>query len=360
MAGMWLDSIRYAGRTKIGFFTGECEVTTRNDELSRFQHFVTQCLALDPANDFKNFRTRADADTSIEKISEFYDLLRALENVDPFSLPTAVIRKAANRIEGVYSVLLKANSLPTDSATSLSHATSEFNHVVSSIEEQYKLLYIDVAPLLNHPRPIERNLGGILLQASCQQKEMASKIEEFNSIIADARATTDSYNHLLEVSATTKYAIIFRRQARKHRRIARHWMLATISCAALAVSFAVFATWFNLSLDNAPIRTLIHASAAELTCLSLITFAMIWCSRSYRAHQHLQSLNRHRHNAMTTFRAFRDAAEGDADTRNAVLLQATNAVFSVQPSGFLGLEPMPKPYPPVLQLARAAAGSSDQ
>jgi hypothetical protein len=49
---------------------------------------------------------------------------------------------------------------------------------------------------------------------------------------------------------------------------------------------------------------------------------------------HNQVINRHRQTALTTFQAF-VGSTSDLQVKNAVLLQATQAIFLPQPSGYL-------------------------
>ena len=69
--------------------------------------------------------------------------------------------------------------------------------------------------------------------------------------------------------------------------------------------------------------------------LSLIYLLLHRCIKNYTAEKHLETVNRHRQNALDTFDAFVDAAEGDRETRDAVLLAATNCIFDANQSGYL-------------------------
>jgi len=55
-------------------------------------------------------------------------------------------------------------------------------------------------------------------------------------------------------------------------------------------------------------------------------------------HNHNFVVNKHRQNALSTFQAFSEATINDPDTKNAILLQATQCIFSPQPSGFINKE----------------------
>src|SRR5882724_4341617 len=72
---------------------------------------------------------------------------------------------------------------------------------------------------------------------------------------------------------------------------------------------------------------------AKIIIFSVLLSATLWAGRIYRATRHNQVVNKHRQNALSTFETFTKAASDDA-TKSAVLLQATNCIFSPQQSGY--------------------------
>ena len=73
---------------------------------------------------------------------------------------------------------------------------------------------------------------------------------------------------------------------------------------------------------------------AKLIILTLLLTAATWCGRTYKALKHLAVVNRHRSLSLKTLNAF-SAAAGDELTKNAVLLEATRAIFSAGATGYI-------------------------
>jgi len=71
---------------------------------------------------------------------------------------------------------------------------------------------------------------------------------------------------------------------------------------------------------------------------------------------HNMIVNRHRQTALTTFQTFVDSTV-DAGTRNSVLVQSTQAIFSPQPSGFLKTETEMPQVNQVTEIVRSIAGA---
>ena len=64
----------------------------------------------------------------------------------------------------------------------------------------------------------------------------------------------------------------------------------------------------------------------------------VWLNRSiknYTAQKHLEVINTHRQNALETFDTFVAAAGDNRETRDAVLLAATEAIFDANQTGYL-------------------------
>ena len=82
-----------------------------------------------------------------------------------------------------------------------------------------------------------------------------------------------------------------------------------------------------------------------------VLLATVWCGKTYRAYRHNAVVNRHRQNALATFQTFAKAAVDQA-TKDAVLLQATQCIFSQQPTGYIQTEPEPTALP-ISEMMRA-------
>ncbi len=128
-------------------------------------------------------------------------------------------------------------------------------------------------------------------------------------------------------------AQIFMGVAKQHNVASRTWLTATIIMAS-ATFLAALGALATVFLYQPPdTATTIQYVVAKLLVISTLSFGVLWCARHYRAERHNETLNRHRANALMTFRAF---VEGTTDNRvkDAILLQAAQAAFVGRPTGF--------------------------
>ncbi|HUO14726.1 MAG TPA: hypothetical protein VMX38_07050 [Verrucomicrobiae bacterium] len=154
--------------------------------------------------------------------------------------------------------------------------------------------------------------------------------------------------------------------------MARWWLIATL-ILALASGYLA---WVNYSrtmdvfmsvakqtlgggaeksapAENAAVT--VQLALAKIIAFSILLSAVLWSGRIYRAHRHNYVVNKHRQNALSTFEAFAKATEGDNATKNAVLLQATQCIFSPQTTGYLPQEKEPEGSTQILEVIRGVA-----
>jgi len=230
-----------------------------------------------------------------------------------------------------------------------------------------------------------------------QFNALAAPRAELDELIGQAATLTTSSTQLNEnltalVSAArtevgqlgvTRYIGIFRKEGDRYRRAATRWLVATIFVALCLAGFAAY----NLHQLNEPtasgsetpttevaqsgaaiISTPAPVIASELVDVpasswrpwqqlaakvfnfTLLVTATLWCGRLFKAARHNETLNRHRHTALTSYRTFVRAADNDEQTKNALLLHVAQAIFAHQPTGYIAGEPDQSPQ--VLEFIR--------
>lgn len=166
---------------------------------------------------------------------------------------------------------------------------------------------------------------------------MKAEAEELSKFIANARGEAERAlaavkGQAAEAGVSTN-AQIFVGDAQTHGDGARTWLKGTIVMASITLVAAVAALVTVFIYHPKDLAATIQYVVAKVLVLSTLSFVVVWCARNYRSQKHNQTLNKHRANALMTFRAF---VEGTSDERvkDAILLQAAQAAFSGRPTGF--------------------------
>ena len=150
----------------------------------------------------------------------------------------------------------------------------------------------------------------------------------------------------------SQYKAIFADQAKEYHKEAQNWLW--IAIGTTAVFFGAFYLLPTLLESGGPGWTgILQNLFAKGFLLSPI---YLWLNRSiknYAAQKHLEVINTHRQNALETFDTFVAAAGDNRETRDAVLLSATEAIFDANQTGYLSAKGSgPDSRSPVQQVIR--------
>ena len=159
------------------------------------------------------------------------------------------------------------------------------------------------------------------------ENKLAKKQEEVDQLILKMQ------NQMTE-KPISQYKAIFADQAKEHHKGAWNWLkMAGGATAVFFVAFFVLTIW--LGSEGSGLTGTLQNLFTKGFLLSPI---YVWLNRSiknYTAQKHLEVINTHRQNALETFDTFVAAAEGNRETRDAVLLSATEAIFDANQTGYL-------------------------
>lgn len=157
---------------------------------------------------------------------------------------------------------------------------------------------------------------------------------EIENIKIEINKTLDVAREVAAQAGVAHFSRHFDREAQKLNASAVNWLWAT-GCLALLTLVAVFLLgWAGVSWYIPAERFLSFTVSKILFVLTLAT-ATLWCGKMYKSTKHLSAINRHRADSLKTFQAFTRAAEGDPETRNAVLLETTRSIFTIAPTGLI-------------------------
>ena len=159
------------------------------------------------------------------------------------------------------------------------------------------------------------------------QKKQAAMQQEFDGLKIEVE------NKLAE-KPISQYKTIFANQAKEHHKRAWDWLkMAGGATAMFFVAFAGLTIW--LGSEGSGLTGTLQNLFTKGFVLSPI---YVWLNRSiknYTAQKHLEVINTHRQNALETFDTFVAAAGDNRETRDAVLLSATEAIFDANQTGYL-------------------------
>jgi hypothetical protein len=105
--------------------------------------------------------------------------------------------------------------------------------------------------------------------------------------------------------------------------------------AALILSAAIGSLFLHKIPLLAPKTTIesYQLVASKVLLFAVLSYMLVLCSRNFMSHKHNIVINKHRQNALMTFRAIADAA-ADPKLKDVVLTQAAACMFAPQDTGY--------------------------
>lgn len=225
---------------------------------------------------------------------------------------TTLLKEIHQFSDGVKNSLLQVAAYL--SSRTVEQLKDEFENTVTNAEEKFNKAISGETERLQE------------INEEAQQKE-EERQKTFNKLERDVE-------DLIRKKSISSYEKIFADQAEEHRMGARIWLIVT---SLLTLGFSLIFWWFikDLAPAGSQLVVILQNLVAKGFFLSLIYLLLNRSIKNYTAEKHLQTVNRHRQNALATFEEFEKAAGKNQETRDAVLLACTDAIFDANQSGYL-------------------------
>ena len=211
------------------------------------------------------------------------------------------------------------------------------NDIVASIADAYDGVMDPLLLPLAFTATQATDYAKIEREAKGYHATMQKETEELSSFISSARTEAERAlaavkEQAAEAGVSTN-AQIFVGVAKQHEAASGKWLKATVRLTVVTLVVALAALIAAFLYQPTNVAATIQYVVAKLLVISTLSFGVLWCARNYRSERHNETLNRHRANALMTFRAFVEGS-GDDRIKDAILLQAAQAAFSGRPTGF--------------------------
>ncbi|MCX5717284.1 MAG: hypothetical protein NTW44_03035 [Nitrospirae bacterium] len=213
------------------------------------------------------------------------------------------------------------------------------DNLVNSLRDRYDTYFQIISPVIAYS--IRKGTDFEALEKKAQ--ETVNSIESLKNeyLSKQGQITSEMESVLQKVRqaaaevGVAQHATHFKDEAIDHNEKSEKWLYATVAIATLTIVWGFLAIFVIKVPDNASSAQVLQFTIGKLIVLSALYYSLVWSAKNYYAHRHNYVINKHRQNCLNTFETFVKAAGNDAETKNAVLLQATQSIFSSQSSGYV-------------------------
>lgn len=169
------------------------------------------------------------------------------------------------------------------------------------------------------------------------KKELEQEIQSVKSKSKQVDELLDQTKKSAATSGVVKFATIFKAQADKHLGVSFVW-LVVVAAAGVAMGWFLYHIINSLTeaitSKEVSVQISLQLFFSKVLIVSFFSYLFYQVVKNYNAHMHLSALNKHRENCLKTFEIFVESTHA-ATTRDAVLIQATKAIFEAGDTGFI-------------------------
>lgn len=285
----------------------------------------------------------------IERVVTFY---RKLLDCNLAELPVVTMNQISGTGATTIDILGKIGSFDPEKAQT---PFPERAQLIEQIRERWEADYPAVAPVLAYAtkssadfQRLEREARGTLSELGESKRQFK---EATDDILGNMQSALGQVQDAAKKAGVAQHATHFNDEADLSKKIAIGWLLAGVTFGFGAAAYVVWHVEPALStLTNPTAMQLIQAAIPRLLIVFILTFGMIWSAKNFTSSAHNYVVNRHRRNALASFQTFVEGAS-KPDVKDAVLMQATHAIFTPQDSGFAKGE-IPNPASQVVEVFR--------
>ena len=238
--------------------------------------------------------------------------------------------------------------------------------IIETIKNAYDTVMEPLTIPLAYTATQATDYAKIEREAKGYHATMKEEAEGFRETLENYKVEAEKALHAVKEQAAeagvSTNAQIFLTDSTGHAKIAKKWLIATIAMSGITLLVAIGFVIASFKYTPATTAVAIQYVVSKIILLSTLSFGIFWSARNYKSSKHNETLNKHRANALMTFRAFVEGSE-DSTIKDAILMQTSQAAFSNRPTGYESQEkeaPTINPVVEILGKSLAKSGGTSQ
>ena len=172
------------------------------------------------------------------------------------------------------------------------------------------------------------SLQAVTDQAGEITEQLGAQQEQAEQILRDVRKVAAE-------QGVSQQAIYFKDEAEEHNTLAARWQKYTVRLSIGVAAYAVVTLFMHKIPLFQPNNAFESAQliASKILIFVVLSYMLVLSAKNFLNHKHNQIVNKHRQNALMTFKALVDASKSD-ESRDIVLVHAASCIFSPQDTGY--------------------------
>jgi hypothetical protein len=306
-----------------------------DESLEALINTVKQLVSIDPVSLTRTEILGAlDFAPSVPLISRTLDLFKSIPTEALIDVPDPVRRNIKSEADETLSLIQRMQGFnPVTSG----NASQERNELIAAAEARYQQAFTALAPVAGFLSGRRADLSRLEHEAAQTvanaEAQVLGYLNELRQTRDDAKNALSEVRSVAAEAGVATQAPYFGDEATRHETAAADWQKYTVLTAiGLGVFAAATVVWAFYWTPANNIQA-VQIGLGKLLVFSTIATMLFLCSKTLMAHRHNAIVNKHRQNALLTFKVLADAGLSER-ARDIVLTHASACIYSPQESGF--------------------------
>lgn len=278
---------------------------------------------------------QASFEEAVEPAARIIELFRQLPSTTLELLPRNELHTVKEQADSVYQLFEQILEFDID-AGDVKNRQSQY---VDTLKTGFQSHFTKIFPLVSYSvaRTVDFNRlaeqGRAAVQSVRDQtdnlmKEIALQQSEAARILEEVRKTAAE-------RGVSQEAFYFKGEADGHAFEAKEWQKYTVRMAIAVGAYGISTLFLHKLPFLTPTNTYETAQliAGKLVVFFVLVYMLSICAKNFLSNRHNEIVNRHRQNALMTYKSLVDAG-GTTEARDAILNHAAASVYQLHETGF--------------------------
>ena len=251
-------------------------------------------------------------------------------------LPDAVVGDIVSQAKNDLSIIIEI----LDFSPTIGNPSAEREQLIQRLKDAYAAAFSSLHTIVSYGTSTTPEFQRMKDEFNETIREIKGRgehmIEELSHIKDESKKIDDDLREMAAEQGVSQQAIYFKEEYDSHIKQSKRWRIGTIALASVLGLYALAGFFLHkIPWITTPETTIqaIQLASSKILLFAVISYMLFLASRNFMSHKHNAIVNKHRQNALSTFKALVDAAEGSED-KDVILTHASACIFSPQDTGY--------------------------
>lgn len=271
----------------------------------------------------------------VEPAKDVISLFQQLPAATLDYLPQSQLKAVKDSSNSLYQMFEEILSFDVDQGDVKNRRNNQVANVVGAYEASFRQLH----PIISYSvaRTVDFNrleqegraaVQGINDQTSALMSDLEEQKKSAESILEEVRQAAAE-------QGVSQQASYFKDEADHHKAESEFWRTATIVMATCVGFYGVATLFFHKVPFLTPSNTYetIQMTVGKVLIFFVLAYMLSLCAKNFLSNRHNEIVNRHRQNALMTYKALVDATV-TPEARDVILNHAASSVYRLHDTGY--------------------------